>query len=371
MDFGLSETQELLRRSAREYLSTRAASPGSLAGTVPPTPDATWRKAAELGWTGVLAPEQYGGAGLSFADMALLIEEWGAWLGEGPLVESSVVAVAALTRYGSERVRQSLLPRIADGSATVTLAMYGPGGMLGGAGCVQATPARSGWRLEGEAWFANYADTAEAAVLVAGDTVTGRTLVFTADLRKAGGPSLVQMKTASETPSFALKFSGQEVRREALLGDSESSDEVVRLLVQTGAAARSVQMAGAARRVLDRTVEYVSGRKQFGRPVGSFQAVQHMCADMAAMLQGSRHAAYKAMWAIAEGRPAAREVALAKIGMNEALPRICSIAHQCHGALGFTADYGLHRYTRAAIAWRSEFGDTAYHTEALASSMGL
>jgi alkylation response protein AidB-like acyl-CoA dehydrogenase len=130
-------------------------------------------------------------------------------------------------------------------------------------------------------------------------------------------------------------------------------------------------MAGAARRVLDMTVQYVSGRKQFGRPVGSFQAIQHRCADMAVMLQGSRHTAYRAAWALTEGRPAAREVALAKMAMNEALPRICSIAHQCHGAIGFTWDYDLHLFTRRAVAWRAEYGGAALHREALAAAMGL
>jgi alkylation response protein AidB-like acyl-CoA dehydrogenase len=358
VDFGLSEAQEMLRRTARDYLSSRPVGSGS---------PGDWHTAAGLGWTGLLVPEAHGGAGLTFTDMAALLDEWGAWLGEGPLVESSVVAALSLSRSGSESARARLLPGIADGSAPVTLALSG----RDGAPALAATPHRSRWRLDGEAWFADYADAAAAAIVPARDTSTGRILVFAAGLTSGDRPELVRLKTASGTPSFAIKFSGENAGRDALLGDAESGDDVLRYILRAGAAARSVQMAGAARRVLEVTVSYVSGRKQFGRSVGSFQAVQHMCAEMATMLQGGRHAAYRAVWALGEGRPAVREAALAKLSMNDALARICSMAHQCHGAIGFTADYGLHRYTRAAIAWRAEFGDSASQAETLASAMDL
>jgi alkylation response protein AidB-like acyl-CoA dehydrogenase len=155
------------------------------------------------------------------------------------------------------------------------------------------------------------------------------------------------------------------------LGGDEDGGAVLARLNALGAAARALQMAGAARRVLEITVHYVSNRRQFGRAVGSFQAIQHKLADMALMLQGARHTAYRAAWELSEGRPAARETAIAKIAMNEALSRICSMAHQAHGAIGFTWEYDLHLYTRRAIAWRAEFGDTPSHRETLAAEMGL
>jgi alkylation response protein AidB-like acyl-CoA dehydrogenase len=179
------------------------------------------------------------------------------------------------------------------------------------------------------------------------------------------------MQSAAGTPVYHAGLGDVEVPESALLGGDEGGMAVIDHMSRLGAAARAVQMAGAARRVLDMTVRYVSTRTQFGRPVGSFQAIQHKCADMAVMLLGARHAAYQAAWAISEGRPAVRETALAKMAVNEALSRVCSAAHQCFGAIGFTWEHDLHLYTRRAIAWRADYGDTSAHREALAAEMGL
>ena len=130
-------------------------------------------------------------------------------------------------------------------------------------------------------------------------------------------------------------------------------------------------MFGGADRVLEMTVEYVKQRIQFGRPVGSFQAVQHHCADMATAVEGCRYVTYQAAWRLSEELSAAREVSIAKAWVSDAYQRVCALAHQSHGAIGFTQEYDLQLYTRRAKAAELTYGDGAYHRELVAQSLGL
>jgi alkylation response protein AidB-like acyl-CoA dehydrogenase len=130
-------------------------------------------------------------------------------------------------------------------------------------------------------------------------------------------------------------------------------------------------MVGGAQAVLDATVSYATQREQFGKPIGTFQAVQHHCANMAIDVLGSRFIAYEAIWRLARGLPADTEVAVAKSWVSEAYQRVCSLGHQIHGAIGFTAEHDLHFHTRHAIASALSFGDADEHTEALAQQLGI
>lgn len=380
MDFGLTETQELVRRSAREFLAERSkpAHVRAMAGDERGYGEDLWRDVAGLGWTGLLVPEQYGGSGLSFADMAVLLEEWGASLTPGPLVETAVLAADAIARFGDDRQKREYLPKIATGDLVAVPAItdaqaQAPGssgtGMTGTG--VTARGRGGAWRLNGQKMFVNYALSAGAYLVSARVEGAEEPAVFLVPSRGAGESAISPLHSASGRSTCAMNLRDVMVPAVARLGGEEDGGAVLARLNTLGAVARALQMAGAARRVLEITVQYVSNRRQFGRPVGSFQAVQHKLADMALMLQGARHTAYRAAWELSEGRPATRETAVAKMAMNEALSRICSMAHQAHGAIGFTWEYDLHLYTRQAISWRAEFGDTPSHREALAAEMGL
>jgi alkylation response protein AidB-like acyl-CoA dehydrogenase len=144
---------------------------------------------------------------------------------------------------------------------------------------------------------------------------------------------------------------------------------VLDLIMRLGAAGRAVQMAGAARAVVSETVRYVSERKQFGRPVGSFQAVQHHLANMAAAHRAIRSLAYRAAWRLHEGEDGHLDVSRAKLTANESLPKLCWTAHQCHGAIGFTWEHNLHLFTRRALTWRTEYGDSVYHRRVIANAV--
>jgi alkylation response protein AidB-like acyl-CoA dehydrogenase len=142
-------------------------------------------------------------------------------------------------------------------------------------------------------------------------------------------------------------------------------------LVATGSVARATQLAGLARAVVDSTVEYTAGRQQFGRPVGSFQAVQHHLAEMAIAAKQVNHLAHAAAWSFSQNGYSVDRVARAKIAASEKIADLCWTAHQCHGAVGFTWEHNLHLYTRRALAWKTDFGDAAFHKAILASAMGL
>ncbi len=374
MDFGLTETQELLLRSAREFLSERCK-PSHVRAMAQDergyAPD-FWRDVARLGWTGTLVPEQHGGAGLTFADMAPLLEEWGAHLAPGPLVESSVVSALVISQFGDRHQKEQFLSRIADGSRVVVPALLGREGDWANIGS-GVTARRTGdvWTLTGESMSVHYAGPASDLLVLAREAGSGNCMVLLAEANATSHMTRTALKSSAGIHSCLVEFNEATARDEDAIGGPEGGGAIADLALRYGAAARALQMAGAARRVLDMTVKYVSGRKQFGRPLGSFQAIQHRLAEAATRLQGARHLAYQAAWSLAEGRPSAREVALAKLTASELLPQVCSLAHQCHGAIGFTWEHGLHLYTRHAIAWQPDYGGAAFHREALARTMGL
>ena len=138
---------------------------------------------------------------------------------------------------------------------------------------------------------------------------------------------------------------------------------VVSRALQRAIAGKCSEMVGGAGAVLDMTIDYVTQRTQFGRPIGSFQAVQHHCANMATDVEGCRNIVHKAAWRVAEGGPADLEVSMAKAWVNDAYQRICNLAHQCHGAIGFTKEHDLQLFTRRAKAMELAYGDAHYHRE--------
>ena len=155
------------------------------------------------------------------------------------------------------------------------------------------------------------------------------------------------------------------------LGDVNRGWDTIAKVVQWGAVCKCSEMVGGAQQVLDMTVEYAKQRTQFGRPIGSFQAIQHHCANMATDVEGSRNITYQAAWHLSEGLPAQNEVAMAKAWVSDAYRRVCALVHQCHGAIGFTKEHNMQLYSHRAKAAELGFGDSALHLEAVARAIGL
>ena len=370
MDMGLSEIQQMLKNSAREFLAQE--SPLTLVREMEDDDrgftDDLWRQVSSLGWTGIPFPEQYGGTGGSFLDLAVLVEEMGRALLPGPYFATVVLGGLTVLDAGSAAQKDYILPGVCAGSTRLTLALTEPSATTEAWGIEATYNSGFGYNLFGTKLFVPDAHAADIIIVAArdasykGDNPEEGITLF---LVPADSPdiSIEQISTIGGERLCEVRLNGVPVPDESVLGEVGKGWPIVERALARATAAHCVQMVGGAGAVLDMTVDYVKQRTQFGRPVGSFQAVQHHCANMATDVEGARQIAYQAAWAIAEGMPARREVAMAKAWCSRAYQRVCSLGHQCHGAIGFTMEHNLQLYTRRAKVQELSYGNVHDHKE--------
>ena len=369
MDLGLTEVQQMLKNSAREFLSQEY--PLDLVREMEDDPrgytDALWRQIVSLGWTGLAFPEQFGGTGGDFIVLAVLLEEMGRSLLPGPLVSTVVLGGLTVLDAGSDAQRQDLLPKICDGRTRMTLALTEPSATLEPSGIETAAASNgNGYILNGLKLFVPDAHVANV-ILVAARTSAGPgpshgITLFLVD-SNSSGVSVEQLQTIAPVRLCEVSLNNVSVPASAVLGPVDQGWSIIQRTLQRAITAQCLEMVGGSEAVLDMTVEYVKQRTQFGRPVGSFQAVQHHCSNMATDVEGSRHLAYQAAWRVSQGLPADREVAMAKAWVSGAYQRVCATAHQCHGAIGFTKEHNLQLFTRRAKVQELTYGDLHFHKE--------
>ena len=374
MDLGLNETQQMLKNSAREFLD--AECPDTLVREMEEdergyTPE-LWGKLAEQGWLGLIFPENYGGVGLSFLDLSVLLEEMGRALLPGPFFSTVVLGGMAIMDAGSEEQKQEYLPRIAEGQIIVTLALTEPSARWDAAGVqLTATPSGGGYLLNGTKLFVPNGHVSDYLVVAARTGAGDEDVTLFVVPRDAGGLTQTVLKTIASDRQSEVVFENVQVPASAVLGGVNAGWATIAKVLDWGAIGKCAEMSGGGQQVLDMTVEYVKQRTQFGRPIGSFQAIQHHCANMATDVEGSRYITYQAAWRLSEGLPARREVAMAKAWVSDAYRRVCALGHQSHGAIGFTKEHNMQLFSRRAKAAELAFGDSDYHLEAVATSIGL
>lgn len=369
MDLGLSEIQQMLKNSAREFLAQEC--PLTLVREMEAEErgytDELWRQLAGLGWTGVAFPEQYGGTGGDFLDLAVLLEETGRALLPGPFFATVVLGGLTVLDAGTDAQKQEILPGLCSGQLLLTLALteasatYEPWGIA-----TTATREGSAFRIDGAKLFVPQAHTADRLLVAArttesADPAQGITLFLIP--ANAAGLTINPLATISADRQCEVILEGVQAPADAVLGAVDGGWPLIHRALQRAVAGQCLEMLGGAEAVLEMTVEYAKQRTQFGRPVGTFQAVQHHCANMATDVEGCRHIAYQAAWKIASGEPAEREVAMAKAWVSSAYQRVCNLAHQCHGAIGFTKEHDLQLYTRRAKVQELSYGDANWHKE--------
>ncbi|MER5617231.1 acyl-CoA dehydrogenase family protein [Streptomyces sp. NPDC002215] len=373
MDAAFTAEQDEIRRTLRELLAEHCVPDDvrSAVRTADGYDAALWRRLAQdLGLPGLALSQEYGGVGCGLTELAVACEETGRALLPSPLIATAVLAAPLIAALGTEAQRTALLPRIAAGELTATLAV--PGGSLatalgltgdptdgswaggGRAGGVQARPGAGdgGWRLYGEA--AQVLDGHSAGLLLvaahAGGFPRSRTLLFLVRPDAAAGVVRARRTSLDETrPLARIELRDTEAE---LLGADDTLD-VTGALASAGhpvAALLAAQAVGAAGSALERTVEYVKAREQFGRAIGSFQAVKHRLADLYVQVQAARSAAYYAAWDPADAGGLALAQAL------EALRITTAEAVQLHGGLGFTWEHEAHLYFKRAAADELLFG---------------
>ena len=370
MDMGLSEIQQMLKNSAREFLAQEC--PLTLVRELEDDPQGfsedLWRQVAGLGWTGIPFPEQYGGTGGSFLDLAVLVEEMGRALLPAPFFATVVLGGLTVLDAGSTEQKQSILTGVCAGTVRLTLALTEPSATTEAWGvATAATPSGDGYAISGVKLFVPDAHAADTIIVAArtepagADPEQGITLFLVPS--HAAGLAVEQVGTIGNERLCEVRLDNVAVGPDAVLGEVGQGWPVIQRTLARATAAHCIQMVGGAEAVLDMTVEYVKQRTQFGRPVGSFQAVQHHCANMATDVEGARQVAYQAAWAISEGQSARREVAIAKAWCSGAYQRVCSLGHQCHGAIGFTMEHNLQLYTRRAKVQELSYGNVHDHKE--------
>ncbi|RXS80441.1 acyl-CoA dehydrogenase [Streptomyces sp. TM32] len=392
MDAAFTEEQHEIRRTLRELLLKRCGPDGVKAAvrTPPGYDQELWRElAGRLGLPGLALPAAYGGVGCGPTELALACEETGRAVLPSPLIATAALAAPLILALGSARQREELLPALATGELTGTLVV--PGGQLatalaltgpndgdwaggGRAGGIQARPADDGWRLYGEAGQVLAGHTAEVLVVAAhaGGFARSRTLLFlvraaAADgpgRRRDGGPGVPGLLRTRQTVLDETRAQARLELREVpaeLLGEGDGAGgAVTAALAAAGvvaAAALATEAVGAADAALSRTVAYVKERKQFGRPIGSFQAVQHRLADLYVRLQAARSAAYYAAWSAGgngaggAGTDGAAEPGAAALALAQALETLRTVAAeavQLHGGIGFTWEHEAQLYFKRA-----------------------
>jgi alkylation response protein AidB-like acyl-CoA dehydrogenase len=353
MEFGLSESQVLLKDNARKFFAGEC--PMEEVRRIMATDtayDATlWNKMVEQGYTGVIFPEEYGGVGLGKVELILLMEEAGRALLPGPLFSTVVLAGSALDAVATPEQKKEYLSSICEGEARSTVAVLEANASWNPSD-VQMTGASG--KLTGEKLFVPDAKVADFLVVVCRDGVF---LVNS----KAAGIDIQPMEGMDLTRKlYSVRFNGTPAER---LGSAAGLTRAFDI----AATALVAEMVGGMQRSLDITVEYAKMRKQFGHPIGMYQAVQHQCADMYLETESARSAAYYAAWTLEDNAPdAAVAVSIAKMYASDAARTVGNRGIQVHGGMGFTWENDLHLYYKRAKASETAFGDSTFHRERIA-----
>jgi len=368
MDLSPSPAQQLLQRSARALLQQRcppervqelALDPRGFAVDV-------WKEIAMLGWPGLLIPPELGGSGGSVGDALALVEELGRACFPSPFVGSAVVATRALTAAGGRRAH-ALLPALAMGERICVLAVLEASGRLDPDAL--AFPVAPPDRLTGSKLFVADAHVA-TDVIVLGRGAAGPTALLLPIDRH--GITARPLDSMTGDKVFELDFAGVETGPDDLLGAPGDGWTLLGPAFGVGALARSAEMVGAAQRILELCVEHARVRAQGGRPIGSYQAIQHACADLFRDVESARWLMWEAAWRLETGRPdAADAVATAKAYCGDAALRVARRGHQIMGAIGYSEEHPLHLFHKRILAASLDMGDATLHLETVARAIGL
>jgi alkylation response protein AidB-like acyl-CoA dehydrogenase len=353
MQFGLNESQELLKLNARKFFAAECPIDRvrKLMETDTAYDAALWTKMAEQGYTGIIFPEEFGGVGLGTVELALLMEEAGRALLPGPLFSTVALAGATIQAIGNAEQQKKYLERICAGDARATLAFL---------------EASASW------------DPSELAMTAANGTLTGEKLFVTdaavADFIVVATKEGVYVVNAKAPGMKITPMDGMDMTRKMYAvhfasTPTEKIGETAKLAkaLNVAASVLAAEMVGGMQRTLDITVEYAKVRKQFGKPIGMFQAVQHQCADMYLETESSRSAAYYAAWTLQENTPEAPvAVSIAKMYASDAARNVGNRGIQVHGGMGFTWENDIHLHYRRAKASETMLGDATYHRSRIA-----
>ena len=378
MDLGLSEEQELLKNAARDFLEKEC--PESHVREMEEdekgySPE-LWKKMAEQQWQGLMIPDQYGGTGMTYLDLVILTEEFGRALVPGPFIPTAVGGAIALLEAGSDAQKEEYLPKIASGEQVWTLAFTEPTARFDAEGVeLEAKADGDNFILNGTKLFIRDAHVSDYMTVVArtkkGEDPESGITVFIVETKSTGISNTV-LKTIASDKQCEVKFENVKVPKANVLGAVDEGWSVLEAIARKATVLDCAFLVGLAQKDFEISVQYAKDRIQFGRPIGSFQAIQHKAADMVTDVDGARFITSKAAWSVAEETDEAdMDVHMAKAWCSEASRRVVAHGQQIHGGVGFTKQYIIQLYFRRQKAGELAWGDADYHRELVAEALKI
>ena len=376
MDLRFNETQEILKQMARDFLTTEC--PKTLVRKLEQSEEGyspeVWKKMAELGWMGLVIPEEYGGMGYSFQDLVVLLEEIGRNILPGPLI-ATITSTFPILEAGTEEQKKELLPKIAQGELILTTALLESEAVFDASGInVKATPKGDDFVIDGTKLFVEMAHVANYIICVTrtkDSTAPEKGITLFIVDSKATGISHEVMPTTAADKLCEVRFNNVAVPKKNIIGKMDEGWPIVEMMLRKGAAAKCAESLGAIENCVEMTVAYSKERVQYDRPIGAFQAIQHKIADMWTAMQTSRYLVYEAAWMESEGLPCAKETSMAKAYVNEVYNDIAKWAVRLHGGIATSDDHDIPLYYRRSRAADIAFGGTGFHREIVAQKIGL
>lgn len=374
MDILPSEEEQMLKNVAREFLeaevSTALVREMELDGLG--YPPALWKQMADLGWLGMSLPEQYGGQGLPLVYLGLIMEEIGRVMAPVPL-HSTMVAALTVDSDGTDQQKQDILPAVADGKMVLTWAVHERDArLIPEAMNLEAKADGDGWILNGTKMFVDNFVVAQRCLVAcrtspASDANQGISL-FLVD-PNGTGVNQTALVTLAKDKQSRVDFKDHRIESAALVGEIDQGWPIIEAMLDRGTALLCCQMVGAARKDSEMAIEYAKNRVAFGRPIGSFQSVQHMLADMLLHVDGGEMLTFEALWKLDQGLPASVEVSQAKAFCNEKCESVVRTSQVIHGGIGFMMEFDLHLWFRRVTAWTMRMGTTYDHRAKIASAL--
>jgi alkylation response protein AidB-like acyl-CoA dehydrogenase len=378
MDFNFTEEQRILKETARDLLEKEC--PSSLVLEMEDdqkgyTPQ-LWKKMAELGWMALIIPEDYEGVGGNYTDLIVMLEEMGRVCLPGPFFSTIGLGAIPIMVSGNQGLADAYLPKVATGDMILTMAHLEAAATKYDPYLIESTAIQEGddYVLNGSKLFvpdAHVADHMITVVRTSGDSYAEDGLSLFIIDTKSPGITITPLKTIAGDKQFGVGFSDVRVSGEGLMGPLNQGAGILQVTLEKAAIGKCAEMVGGAQKVLDMATAYAKEREQFGRLIGSFQAVQHHCANMLMDIEGSRYVTYKVAWMLNEGMVCRRQVAAAKGWVSEAYKRVVARGHQVLGATAYMVEHEMPLYSRRAKIAEVAFGDASYHRAIMARELGL
>ncbi len=378
MEFAITKEQKSMQKAAREFLKAECTSEfvREMETSEKGFTDKFWDKMSQLDWMALSVPEEYDGVGGDLIDLVLMLEEMGRACVPGPFFSTVILGGFSLSKFGTEQQKKEFLPKIADADTTMTLALTEPGMVKDDPYLifVRAVADKEDFVINGTKLFVSDAHVAQTIIVVARTSGEPNDKdgisVFLVD-GQTPGIEILPLKTVGGDKQSEVIFNNVKVPSSNILGDLDQGGSYLKSILKYAAICKCAEMVGGADKVLEMASAYAKERKQFGKQIGSFQAIQHHCANMLIDLEGSRYITYKAAWMLWNNISCDREISIAKAWVSDMYKKVTSLGHQVQGGAAFMEEHDMPLYSRRAIATDIAFGNAAYHREEVARLIGL